>query len=302
MPFFVLQIARLKKTRLTAKLTAWLVFLTLIGCYSPLSLAQNSSDAIYSYNNGIKQYNQGKTSEAIKQFQKAVSIDPAYASAYYNMGSIYYQMAQYANATAMFEKVITLTPNDHQARYNLALSLEKQNKLDAAIATLNLIPETGNQAARAKKKITMLEGKKEQAVSNNAMTPPAVTGPLKRKVFSKGYDGPTGIVIGPGGYMYVANYLDNIVYRVGASGDKIVFAKAANGLNGPIGMAYNPKTNELYIANYLANNVIRLNDKGKTAVLVDDVVKPYNLFYDDVNNMLYVSEQESNVVSQVQLP
>jgi DNA-binding beta-propeller fold protein YncE len=101
--------------------------------------------------------------------------------------------------------------------------------------------------------------------------------------------------------MYVANYSKNLIYRVGANGDKTVFTQGDT-LKGPIGLVYNAKSNELYAANYLQNNIVRINSTGKASVLVSGLNKPYNLFLDSVNNVLYVSEQENNVISRIALP
>ena len=103
--------------------------------------------------------------------------------------------------------------------------------------------------------------------------------------------------------MYVANYSKNLLYRVGAGGEKTVFVQNEGLIKGPIGLAFNPKSNEIYVANYLLNNVVRVDAKGKASVLVSGLNKPYNLFMDTVNNALFISEQDpANLVSRVVLP
>lgn len=282
----------------TRLVSAFLIAFTLFGLSCSLSaFAQFSAEAIYSYNAGIQLYNQGKSGEAIRKFQDATAIDPQYASAYYNMGSIYYQMAQYDKATAMFNKALSLTPNDQQARYNLALCLEKKKQYTDALTVLGQIPPTDSLSAKVRQKTAEIQRQKDASAAASKV----VTKPAGRTVFSKGYDGPTGIVIGSGGFMYVANYLDNVIYRVGASGDKTVFAKESQGINGPIGLSYNPKANELYVANYLANNIVKISSTGKVSVLISGLTKPYNLFFDEINNTLYASEQESNIISKIVL-
>ena len=275
--------------------------------------AQSSSEAIRNYNQGIEAYQQGHEAEALKKFQRATQLDPNYADAYYNMGSLYYQMKQYEEAREMFQKAVNLNPADGQAKYNLALTFEKLSRIEEAINVLGQISPNDPKYAQAKLKIDELKpalkphvaAPAQQAQPQTAQAPakpaaPAVIKPTLQ-AFSKGYDGPTGITIGPGGFMYVANYTKNQIYRVGANGDKVVFSQGEL-IKGPIGLVYNPKTNELYVANYLLNNVVRINAAGKASVLVSGVGKPYNLYLDSVNNALYVSEQEGNTISRVLLP
>jgi tetratricopeptide (TPR) repeat protein len=274
---------------------------------------QPSLDAIRSYNQGIEAYNQGRSAEALKKFDAAARAYPAYADAYYNMGSIFYQMKNYEDARDMFQKAVNLNPSDAQARYNLALALEKQARIEEAISVLSQIPPSDPKSAQARAKIeelrpALLKPHGTATATGGTTTPaikPVAPAPAKLKavLFSKGYDGPTGIVIGPGGFMYVANYSKNLIYRVGAGGEKTVFAQGEGLIKGPIGLAFNPKANEIYVANYLLNNVVRVDATGKASVLVSGLTKPYNLFMDTINNALFISEQDpANLVSRVALP
>jgi tetratricopeptide (TPR) repeat protein len=287
------------------------------------ALAQLSQEAIRNYNQGIESYSQGHTTEALKHFNKAVQLDPGYGDAYYNMGSIYYQSKQYAEAAEMFQKSVRMSPTDGQAKYNLALTLEKMQRYDDAVSILGKIPASDPKYAQARIKMDELRpGLKPQKGQSAGATPaakpaapaqkPLISQPTKpaapaaaklaTQVFSKGYDGPTGIAIGPGGFMYVANYSKNTIYRVGAGGEKTIFAQG-EGLKGPIGLIFNPKANDLYVANYLLGTVSRINEAGKVTSLVTGLNKPYNLFLDTVNNTLYISEQDpANQISRVVLP
>lgn len=302
----------------------------------PAGMAQTSNnlEAIQNYNQGIEAYNQGRVNDALGKFTRATQIDPAYGDAYYNMGSIYYQLKRFPDAADMFQKSVNLAPTDGNAKYNLALCLEKLNRNEEAINILSQIPASDAKYAQARVKLNELRPElKPQNTPATATKPasapatankpattankPATTAPSTSKpataatpaagkatvkVFSKGYEGPTGITIGPGGFMYVANYSKNIIYRVGASGEKTVFS-SGEGIKGPIGLTYNPKTNELYVANYLLNNVARINANGKTSVLIGGLNKPYNLFMDTVNNAVFVSEQDpANIISRIALP
>jgi tetratricopeptide (TPR) repeat protein len=275
--------------------------------------AEAASESVRDYNMGIEAYNAGRLAEALKKFEAAARLNPAYADAYYNMGSIYYQMKNYEDAREMFQKSVNLNPNDGQARFNLGLCLEKQTRLEEAVSVYSQITPSDPKYPQAKAKLEDLRTaiKTQSAAANgdggglrpSASASTAVPAKLKAVAFSRGYDGPTGIVIGPGGFMYVANYSKNLIYKVGANGEKSIFAQGENLIKGPIGLAYNPKSNELYVANYLLNNVVRITAGGKVSTIVPNLTKPYNLFLDTVNNALFISEQDpANIVSRVALP
>lgn len=309
-----------RPTRLTTSLLSGLLLSGGL-CLQLISLpaeAQSSSkiqDAIINYNQGIEAYEQGRPADAIKKFQRAIQIDPAYGYAYYNLGTIYYEQKNYGDAAEMFQKAVNLTPTDGQAKYNLAMSLEKLGSTEEAVNIFSQIPSGDPKYGQAQAKLSELRLSLKPKVNTAAAakpTPvtkpatqaakPAANGKISTLIFSKGYDGPTGITIGPGGFMYVANYSKNLIYRVGASGEKSVFS-SGEGIKGPIGLTYNPKTNELYVANYLLNNVTRISATGKASVLIGNLTKPYNLFLDTVNNALYISEQDpANVIAKVALP
>lgn len=307
----------LQSNRLTLSLLGSLLATGLFcGAVPQAAQAQASPEAIRSYNDGIEAYNHGDAQGALRRFDRAIQLAPNYAAAYYNMGSIYYQLKQYGDAADMFQKAVKLSPTDSQAKYNLALSLEKLSHNQEAISVLRQIPVNDPKYAQAKAKIDELQPPK--TTTTKPITKPAektqaaplvkpaaakpAAGKLNAAAFAKGFDGPTGIAIGPGGYMYVANYSKNQIYRVGAGGEKSVFAQG-EGIKGPIGLTYNPKTNDLYVANYLQNSVAKIDGAGKVTTLVSGLNKPYNLFMDTVNNVLYVSEQDpSNQISKIALP
>jgi tetratricopeptide (TPR) repeat protein len=286
----------------------------------PAAFAQSSSESVRNYNEGIEAYNAGRRAEALKKFETATRLNPAYGDAYYNMGSIYFQMKNFEDAREMFQKAVNLNPGDGQARYNLALCLEKQNRLEEAVSVYAQITASDPKYSQARSKMDDLKSAiktqvaaasgdanslRPSTAASTAVSSTSAAAPAKLKAvaFSRGYDGPTGIVIGPGGFMYVANYSKNLIYKVGANGDKTIFAQGETLIKGPIGMAYNPKSNELYVANYLLNNVVRITAGGKVSTIVPNLTKPYNLFLDTVNNALFISEQDpANIVSRVSLP
>jgi hypothetical protein len=149
-----------------------------------------------------------------------------------------------------------------------------------------------------------------QSVQPSKISPSGTTAPIKgaitptmsaapkKQAFASGFMGPTGMVLGPNGKMYVANYMRNEIYQLSPSGQKQLFAR---GLNGPIGLVFNPKTQDLYVANYRENTIARVSSAGKVSTLASGFKKPYQLMLDETNQVLFVSEQESNAISRVKL-
>ena len=124
--------------------------------------------------------------------------------------------------------------------------------------------------------------------------------PGSRTVVSFGHKGPTGIGQGPeADSLYVANYLNNSLYKVNASSVKTLVT--TEGLSGPIGMVWNPTRQEWYVANFKGNTVTRIKPNGKATLVSDKVRKPYMLLLDEPRQTLYVTEQETNTVSKIKL-
>ena len=53
---------------------------------------------------------------SIKDYDKAIELDPNDAAAYYNRGHSYSDLGQYQRAIEDFDKAIELDPNDAEAR------------------------------------------------------------------------------------------------------------------------------------------------------------------------------------------
>lgn len=305
--------------------------IVILATTSQLALAANP-EATKLYNQGIDAYTNGQVDRALDIFSKVISIEKDYSDAYYNMGSIYYQKRMYPQSEQAFRQAVTLNPDDQMARFNLGLALEKMNRYPEALVEFSKVPSSDRKYQEAQAKIKVLQPMVAQAQQQNRMpmnqqvnqgAPQNVNPQMGQNqqppqqapntgyttaqaaypvsTFSKGFFGPTGITIGPGGYLYVANYSKNQIYRVGANGEKQLFTKDEN-LNGPMGLTYNPKRDELYVANYLKNTVAKIDRTGKVDVVASGLKKPYNLFLDLNSDMLYVSEQETSSISRIALP
>lgn len=76
---------------------------------------------ILHYNVGTVLYKQKKYEEAIKEFEKALSIEDSLklSAVHYNMGNTYFRMNDYQKAIESYEQCLKLNPNDVDAKYNL---------------------------------------------------------------------------------------------------------------------------------------------------------------------------------------
>ena len=85
---------------------------------------------------GVEYYNKGKMEKAIKEFQRAIEINPFYAEAYNNLGAVYLYKEEYEQAIPYLEKAIEVDPAYGFPHYNLAIALHYLGKDDDAIAEL----------------------------------------------------------------------------------------------------------------------------------------------------------------------
>ena len=271
---------------------------------APLAYGE-SADAIRYYNRGVDQYTKGNTKEAVRLFEKATLHDPNYTDAFYNLGSLYFQNEQFNKAQSTFQRVVELNPKDAQALYNLALCHEKLNNYQKAIDFLQRIPKNNRKYNRAQAKVVELSAKIEPddtpALRTTKAKKPYPTPKLSVKTFAKDFLGPTGIAMDRKGTLYVADYSKSLIYKVNPYGEKSVFAEG-EGLHGPIGLAVDDKTGDLFVANYAQNNIAKVDSYGDVSIVASGLNKPYYLYLDRDQRVLYISEQETNTISKIKLP
>ena len=124
---------------------------------------------------GVTLKKQGKLSEAIEAYNKALAIDPQYAEAYCNLGNALKDQDKLNEAIAAYNKVLAIKPEHAEAYNNMGVALKNQGKLAEAIASikhaLSLKPDFAdahyNMGAALKE-----QGKLEEAIEalNNALS------------------------------------------------------------------------------------------------------------------------------------
>ena len=63
--------------------------------------------------------------DARNSFAQAADIDPGFAEAWYNKGIALIHLGKYPEAIRVFDKVLTITPGNNEARHQRDLALEK---------------------------------------------------------------------------------------------------------------------------------------------------------------------------------
>jgi tetratricopeptide (TPR) repeat protein len=86
---------------------------------------------------GLVQLNEGRTAEARRAFEEATRINPAYAPAHVNLGNTLVMLKEEDAALKEFLKAIELQPKDALALYNIGLIYGRQGKFRMAAKYLN---------------------------------------------------------------------------------------------------------------------------------------------------------------------
>ena len=78
-----------------------------------------------------------KYDQAIKHCQKALALEPNYASALSNLGNIYLTQENYPKAIEQYQKAIKIQPNYPDFNYNLGTAHARLGEYKKALPFLN---------------------------------------------------------------------------------------------------------------------------------------------------------------------
>ena len=271
-----------------------------------LHAATPQAEAFYA--EAMQAYQQKAFIRASELFQKATEADASYVDAWFNLGAVHYRFNQYTEAQNAFQKALWRSPNDAEIRYNLGMSLAKLNKNTEALEQLNKVPKSHPKYAEARQQIAVLKPvvtpkRIDNAVEKNMPKNSPVNAVAVNDttgLYARGLVGPTGLTVGSSGELYVANYTKNNIVKIMPNG-KASNVTQGGLINGPIGLARDPRNGNLYVANYISGTVVMVNPSGQVSTLKSGFGKPYYLYFDTLTNRLFVSEQEGNQVSVIQL-
>lgn len=279
-----------------------ILLLIFLFCAVP-ALADNKpvrvdTDAKLEYNKGIDFYNSGQFDEAVDCFRKAIDLEPEYIDAYYNLGMTFDYLKQYEASISMFKELLARKPDDYDAIYHAALVSYKMNLPEQSKEYLAKLPVSnplyykGQELARQMGTDIQTIKASQPAEDIVPVEEPAAQGTFAGNFYYENLPSPTGIVVDNLGCLYVANYSDNLIFRITPTGEKMVYLKTPK-LNGPIGLAMDEGGN-LYIANYNSNSVMKLSSSHQLTTLIENIEKPYYLYVR--GGYLFISSQGTNTV------
>lgn len=104
----------------------------------PIQQRDNESSPINfreaeTYNNlGVELAQQGKTTDAIAAFERAIELYPDYENAYNNLGLAYASVGQFSEAANAFREAIAINPNNPENYSNLGSALGSNGQISEA--------------------------------------------------------------------------------------------------------------------------------------------------------------------------
>lgn len=98
----------------------------------------------------------GNRTDAIQYYEKAIMINPNFKEALYNLSILYLQRSNFNRAEKTLKKVELLEPNKPNLNFKIAISLEKQNKINEAIEYYKRILPTDENYETAQNQIKSL--------------------------------------------------------------------------------------------------------------------------------------------------
>jgi tetratricopeptide (TPR) repeat protein len=88
---------------------------------------------------GVKWHATGKLNEAMKKYERAISLDPDYAPSHYSLGSAYEALGDYDKAITEYQTALRLNKDFYFAHTNLArLLMLRRNDPATALQLLNI--------------------------------------------------------------------------------------------------------------------------------------------------------------------
>lgn len=97
--------------------------------YTPTS----SEEARINYNKGVASFKNKDLDNAVKYYEKAISIDPGYVDAYDNLGLAFRHQGNLEKAEFYYKKSIEIYPNGYLAHQNLAIVYGLKKLYDKAL-------------------------------------------------------------------------------------------------------------------------------------------------------------------------
>lgn len=259
---------------------------------------------------------------AINAFERAVSINPEDFEASYELAGSYLQEKNYKKAKKYFALIPPDFPKYNEAKKNLEiidgyLALGNQGQevkpqdvsppnvqaqLLANTLAMQLQPEE-NAAAQEGSTVQAPPQAGGQILTDTLTKPSQETFKEVFKTISSNFNGPTGIAKDSSNNIYVADFTQDRIERITSDGKRETFIEKV-GIKGPVGLAID-KNDNLYVANYSGDSIVKvkitISPEKEVTVLVDNIVKPYYLFYDTATSKLFATVQGSDSLIEIDI-
>jgi DNA-binding beta-propeller fold protein YncE len=113
------------------------------------------------------------------------------------------------------------------------------------------------------------------------------------RVFAEGLYGSSGNAVDHLGNLFQSSYYGDFITKIDRTGHTTLFT--ASGLRGPVGIAIDRTTSELYVANCSGNTIARIGGDGAASTFAQgDLLKCPNGIVFDSAGMLYVVNYRDN--------
>ncbi len=113
-----------------------LIVLSCLGCTYDKSL--KTERAGFYYNRGISYFNEGSYDYAIRDFTRAIKLDPIYADVYNLRGDAYLEIGQYDKAISDFTRAIEIDQNSAMFYVNRGVAYGKKDQYNKALSDFTL--------------------------------------------------------------------------------------------------------------------------------------------------------------------
>ncbi|MEI8120661.1 MAG: tetratricopeptide repeat protein [bacterium] len=116
---------------------------------APTPVAPNPAEASAAFNQGVRHHQAGESDQAIKEYTRAIRLEPTLVRAQYNLGLLLRAKGDLPRANEAFTHALEGAPNMVDARYMLALVLLDQGNQSGAISQLKTLVEKAPKYADA---------------------------------------------------------------------------------------------------------------------------------------------------------
>jgi Tfp pilus assembly protein PilF len=107
---------------------------------------------------GLAYKTQGRTEAAVKEYVRAIQIDPAYARPHNNLGIIYFEQRRTEEAMKEFLTAIELDPSQSEAHRNLGVLYIEAGRLNDAVKEFQIASDLDPNNTTLRESLQMLKG------------------------------------------------------------------------------------------------------------------------------------------------